>query len=405
MAEVGSAGRTGWLDEPNCQACHSGDAVQNSGKIRFESVFTSPGVMREPVNRRFATNPDTPLADVSLYRFSKGHGGLACSACHGSTHAEFPSRHRDDNIYALQKQGHKGKLSTCTNCHATMPADNVLGPHGLHPIASASWTKEHHDKISAAGGLQQCQRCHGTDYRGTALSRVEGDCSIATEKWGTKVFKRGMEIGCYDCHDGIDTSRTTSRVRPTVAGGTLAVPVDTPTPVTLTASGTTPKVRIVDQPQHGSVAVNGLVATYFPDPGYQGPDSFTYLASDAGGYVDSAPAQWSVNVGTSEPGRDSDGDGLPDMLEYALGLSPDRVSPGGVSALFMRSISGQNYLSLKIQRSPAPTDVVTTVEYSSDFLNWVPATVIASTPWSLDVRDPQPASENARRFVRVKASR
>ena len=33
MADVGRAGRVGWLDEPNCQSCHSGTAVRNSGSI------------------------------------------------------------------------------------------------------------------------------------------------------------------------------------------------------------------------------------------------------------------------------------------------------------------------------------------------------------------------------------
>ncbi len=405
MSEVGSSHRTGWLDEPNCQGCHTGDAVQNDGNIRFPSVFASPGVPRTPANQRFATNPNTPLAGTSLFRYSHGHGGLACSACHGSTHAEFPSSHRNDNLYALQKQGHKGKLATCTACHATMPANNGNGPHGLHPIASASWVKEHHDKISSSGGLQNCQRCHGTDYRGTPLSRVEADCSIATEKFGTVVLKRGMEVGCYQCHDGAQSSRTTSKLPPTVAGGQLAVPVNTPTSVTLTASGTAPVLRIVEPPLHGSIALSGLVATYFPDSGYQGPDSFTYLASDSGGYRDSLPALWSITVGATDPQRDSDGDGLPDLLEHALGSAPDFPTTNGAASPFLRDLSGQRYLSLRCNRSPSPADVNTAVEFSSDLKHWVPGTVIADTPWLLDVRDPSPTSANAQRFVRLKTNR
>jgi hypothetical protein len=103
MAAVGASTRTGWLQEPNCQACHSGDALANEGQIRFTSVFTSGTTIRVPANQRFATNPNTPAAGISLFRFSKGHGGLVCSACHGSTHAEYPSLHRDDNLYAWNK--------------------------------------------------------------------------------------------------------------------------------------------------------------------------------------------------------------------------------------------------------------------------------------------------------------
>ena len=89
MSAVGSPTRTGWLDEPSCQQCHTGNAVQNNGLIRYTSVFEAPGVPRVAVNQTFATNPDTPGPGISLYRFSQGHGGVKCQACHGSTHAEF----------------------------------------------------------------------------------------------------------------------------------------------------------------------------------------------------------------------------------------------------------------------------------------------------------------------------
>lgn len=51
------------------------------------------------MTKRFGTNPHTPAPCKSLFRFSKGHGGLACSACHGSTHAEYPTPHRNDNRF------------------------------------------------------------------------------------------------------------------------------------------------------------------------------------------------------------------------------------------------------------------------------------------------------------------
>ena len=34
MSDVGSVARTGWLMEPNCQACHSGDAEANAHLAR-----------------------------------------------------------------------------------------------------------------------------------------------------------------------------------------------------------------------------------------------------------------------------------------------------------------------------------------------------------------------------------
>ena len=39
MIDVAAPPRTGWLDEPACQSCHSGTAVHNNGAIRYLSVF------------------------------------------------------------------------------------------------------------------------------------------------------------------------------------------------------------------------------------------------------------------------------------------------------------------------------------------------------------------------------
>jgi len=49
--------------------------------------------------------------------------------------------------------------------------------------------------------------------------------------------------------------------------------------------------RVVSQPLHGTVGLQGAVATYFPDPGYVGADSFTFAGSN--GFVES-------NLGTTK---------------------------------------------------------------------------------------------------------
>jgi hypothetical protein len=39
-------------------------------------------------------------------------------------------------------------------------------------------------------------------------------------------------------------------------------------------------LRIVNQPQHGTAAVNGTAVVYYPFAGYHGPDAFTFAASN-----------------------------------------------------------------------------------------------------------------------------
>lgn len=100
MAKVGAFGRTPWVSEPTCGSCHS--------KRRPDFEFEEPG---------------------KLYKESRGHGGVHCSACHGSPHAITPTVTDADNVQAILQQGFAGTIKKCTVCHTTMPDDPF--PHKL----------------------------------------------------------------------------------------------------------------------------------------------------------------------------------------------------------------------------------------------------------------------------------
>jgi len=199
MSQVGAANRTGWLQEPSCQNCHTGNAIQNNGQIRYTSAFDNAGALRTATNATFSTNANVPAAGFNLYRFSKGHGGLQCEACHGATHAEYPSSHVNDNLQSISMQKHAGTLVECTACHSKTPSTVTGGPHGLHPIGQ-SWVGKHGD--AAEKNAAQCRTCHGADYRGSVLSKAQADRSFSVEDRGTLRFPAGTQIGCYNCHNG-----------------------------------------------------------------------------------------------------------------------------------------------------------------------------------------------------------
>ncbi|MFN2292148.1 MAG: hypothetical protein ACK2UC_13230 [Anaerolineae bacterium] len=67
--------------------------------------------------------------DQPLYRFSRGHGGIYCEACHDSTHAVAPSREPNDAIKFIGWQRYSGPLSRCSVCHDPWPTQP--GPHGF----------------------------------------------------------------------------------------------------------------------------------------------------------------------------------------------------------------------------------------------------------------------------------
>lgn len=194
MSSLAATTRQGWLNEPACQSCHTGTATANNGQIAYTSVFSSGTTVRAAVDQTFATSVNTPAAGFSLYRFSSGHGGLQCEGCHGSTHAEFPTSNANDNVQSTSFQGHVGMIAECGSCHSTVPSTVNGGPHGLHPIGP-SWVNSHQDV--ADGNQASCQPCHGTDYRGTILSKTQADRTMAG-----KSFPRGTIIGCYSCHNG-----------------------------------------------------------------------------------------------------------------------------------------------------------------------------------------------------------
>jgi len=282
MSAVGQSTRVGWFDQPACQNCHTGTATQNSGAIRYTSVFDSPGHRRPAASPVFATEKDVPKAGFSLYRFSKGHGGLQCSACHGSPHAIYPTTVANDNVQNRQIQGHVGTLTDCRACHGQLQDNQLLGgPHGMHPV-DLEWAQGKHGDAAEKFGLASCQPCHGQDYRGTVLSYAKGDRTVAT-KFGTKTFFRGAQVGCYHCHDGPNSERPSPNAAPVVPNDLKSTPNDLALKVVLTGTDANQdplSFRIVDQPNHGTVGRVGTNATYFPEPGYVGPDTFTYAAWD-----------------------------------------------------------------------------------------------------------------------------
>ena len=279
ISDVGAAGRQGWLDEPMCQSCHTGTATSNNGALRYTSAFDTNGVVRQAVNLTYATQPNTPSAGLSVYRFSQEHGGLKCAACHGPSHAEVLSSQANDNVQSAKLQGAAGGgvLTDCAACHPTRPTVVLGGPHNMHPV-DAQWASGHDGP-----NRTQCQACHGADYRGTVLSWAQGNRTYG--QLG-QAFWHGFQTGCYTCHNGPNGGDAEGG-NPNVAIATsltATTVAETPVTVALVASspiGAALSYRVVTQPAHGTVSVSGNVATYFPAPGYVGTDSFTYTAWDS----------------------------------------------------------------------------------------------------------------------------
>jgi hypothetical protein len=99
VGQTVSNGRQPWLEEPDCGAvaCHGPAHGAQAGM---------------------------------LFKNSQGHGGMFCSACHGSPHAIQPTTQPNDNVQNISLQGFRGTLRKCTVCHGVNPTG--AGPHGIY---------------------------------------------------------------------------------------------------------------------------------------------------------------------------------------------------------------------------------------------------------------------------------
>ena len=196
---AGNGTRIPWVNEPKCQSCHTGDAVDHQGNsIRLLQAYdpADPAATPTPAtNKRFAEQDNT------LFKDSVGHGGMACEACHNGPHAIWPvgNPQANDNVAAVQLQGHAGTIIECTTCHADSLQLTVNGPHGMHNVNDSRWNENHRSfyrQNSAA-----CEACHGLALEGTVLSRAAADRQLVGDDNRNVLVTKGTQVSCTLCHE------------------------------------------------------------------------------------------------------------------------------------------------------------------------------------------------------------
>ena len=221
--------RVPWANEPGCGSCHTGDAMDNlhgtpdtlgdpNDGIRLMQAFLSSDEKATPIvptNKRFAENTvaegSAAAGNPMLYRVSKGHGGVFCEGCHGATHGIWPNGNpaANDNVAAMQIQGHTGTITECSACHTGDLGSNLDGPHGMHPVGTAGndFAGGDHGDL-AEDNPDACRACHGRNGEGTVLSAMATDRVLECDERtafcpdGDSVrFPEDHQVGCIECHD------------------------------------------------------------------------------------------------------------------------------------------------------------------------------------------------------------
>jgi len=146
---------------------------------------------------------------------------------------------------------------------------------------------DHGEGGDDAKAVSACAACHGADYRGTVLSYAQADRTLSTE-WGTRHFWPGFRVSCYACHDGPGGEHATRNQPAQVGNASASTGAGASVQVALDAfdvDGNALELRIVGQPAHGTAGLTGRTATYIPEAGFSGTDTFTFAAWD--GFTDS----------------------------------------------------------------------------------------------------------------------
>jgi hypothetical protein len=97
---------------------------------------------------------------------------------------------------------------------------------------------------------------------------------------------------------------------------------------------------------------------------------------------------------------DPDGDGIRNLLEYALGQNPRMANSAPVSL----STTG-GYLTLSVMKNPLASDLDWSAEACGDLSTWQSAVVLVNTSSQFTARDSQPESGANQRFLRYHISR
>lgn len=134
--------------------------------------------------------------------------------------------------------------------------------------------------------------------------------------------------------------------------------------------------------------------------------AFEYLAPPATGYW-AWIATFGLTSGQDAPLADPDGDGVANLLEYCLGLSPTAASPAGITCLTVNA-SGVDYPAIRFTRRVAATEVTLQVQIAAEpsFGTLLGMAAVSTTPGAaglevVTVRSTASVASTARQFLRL----
>ncbi len=150
-----------------------------------------------------------------------------------------------------------------------------------------------------------------------------------------------------------------------------------------------------------------------PDHGVAANWRASHAAGGTPGTAEPTLEEWrlahfgtTADAGPAANSADPDGDGVNNLMEYALGLDPNAPGP---SSPRLAPDTATGHLRLSVTRNPDATDLTWTIEVSSDLAAWASLEDIdvdteTDLPGLLTVRDLTPIATAPRRFIRLRVA-
>jgi hypothetical protein len=180
------------------------------------------------------------------------------------------------------------------------------------------------------------------------------------------------------------------------------------------AGETSLTIPVIPMPDSLAEGNESLTLTVEPSPDYQpgAPAADSLILSDR--LVD----EWRFTAFGADANNpliagnnaDPDHDGLPNLIEYAIGFQPLTPDPAGTGIVHdLVTIGNQPHLRCTITRNPLAADVILSVQLTNDLTSsnsWSTAGSVTEVdlPTTLIVRDATPLGHISQRFLRVHAA-
>jgi hypothetical protein len=261
------------------------------------------------------------------------------------------------------------------------------------------------------------------DVNAKVIALPNGSVSYAAYPYGTWPNTLSFNGSTTFTYSIYATGTATANSAPTCSAGanqTITLPASAALSGSASDDGLPAALTVAWSPESGPGTVSfGNATARSTSASFSAPGNYILRLTASDGAVTTASdvlvtvrdsfAAWAARNGVPADNTDFNHDGVPNLMAYALGLSPTANSTANLPFATRETISGSDYLAITVNRVAIAPGITYTAEVSGDLTQWDSGptftTVIENTPTLLKVRDNTPiAPPTTLRFIRLQVT-